>query len=164
MGFRNKIMGKIRALQVKEYKAQGADPRLKPLLKALQRIHKDCKQMTCLEAAESWIDREISSLESSLQGNVPELMPCVSTFTWVGGFKNQYKLFMYWWAKDQIILLHLEHPSPELPSLESTLGSPLATLESLSSLKDETGTRGIRNSVSSGRSFLDVDRKPFGST
>merc|ERR1711964_602624 len=69
--FRTKIVGKLRALQVKQYKAQGRDPRLKPQLKALQRIYKDVGGMTCLDAAESWIDREIARLEGGQGSDHP---------------------------------------------------------------------------------------------
>merc|ERR1711900_114953 len=150
--------GKIRALQLRQYKAQGADPRLAPQLKALQRIHQDCHQMSCLEAAESWIDREISSLESDLSCSVPELMPSSTSFTWVNGFEKQYNLFMYWWARDQITLLELEHSIPEQPSLVSSLET-LASMTSMSSLRKQNASHSIGNSMPSGNSYMTADRR-----
>merc|ERR1712098_339638 len=106
---RIKIVGKIRALHVRQYKS-GGDPRLTPQLGALEQIHRDLISMGCLDAAESWIDKEISVMEHDLDNQVPEAMPSDEMFSWNGGFMNQYKLFMYWWAKDQITLLNLEGP------------------------------------------------------
>merc|ERR1712098_41975 len=84
-----------------------------------------------LSVAELWLDQEILILEAALESYVPDSIPLEINFSWGDGFDSQCKLFMYWWAKEQVRIVEGAYASNaaahSLPTLLSTMDSNVSS-------------------------------------
>merc|ERR1712098_919740 len=83
-----------------------------------------------LSVAELWLDQEIFILEAALESYVPDSIPLEINFSWNDGFDSQCKLFMYWWAKEQVRIVegaYAPNAAHSLPTLLSTMDSNVSS-------------------------------------